>query len=149
MWEHNHARLKDGAQLFEADTFKSNIAQWAWDFHTQYMSREGATEGGFGELIAKMPKNMSGLIAFLVHNQARIKRDEATLDLPVGLAAGDNSYLAQNPSAGLDALKTSITQFAAAMTSPPIRRRSERACKSYAGHPIDLGGLFGFRDEAS
>ena len=27
VWEHNHARLKDGAQLFEADTFKWNISR--------------------------------------------------------------------------------------------------------------------------
>jgi hypothetical protein len=119
-WDHNHAMVRPGAHLFESDVFEKNIAQWAWDFHDKYMSGKGATEGGFTDVIAKMPRNMAALIAFLVHNEARLKRDEATLGLPVGLAAGDNSYLAQNPGAGLDALKTSITQFAAAVSSPPM-----------------------------
>jgi hypothetical protein len=112
--------LRPGAHLFEADVFEKNIAQWAWDFHKTYMGREGATEQGFGEMIDKMPRNMAALIAFMVHNEQRLKRDEATLGLPVGLAASDNAFLAQNPGAGLDALKTSITQFAAAVASPPM-----------------------------
>jgi hypothetical protein len=112
--------LKPGAHLFEADTFQSNIAQWAWDFHDEYMKRNGASEAGFKDIVDRMPRNMGALISFMVHNEDRLKRDEATLGLPVGLAASDNSYLAQNPGAGLDALKTSITQFAAAVSSPPM-----------------------------
>jgi hypothetical protein len=120
VWDHNKPGLRPGAQLFEADMFKSNIAQWAWDFHQHFMQRKGATEGGFDNLIAKMPKNMAALIAFMVHNDPRIHRDAETLKLPVGMGAEDNSYLARNPGAGLDALKTSITQFAAAVSAPPM-----------------------------
>jgi hypothetical protein len=112
--------LKPGSQLFEADMFKSNIAQWAWDFHDTFMQRKGASEGGFDNLIARMPRNMAALIAFLNHNRGRIQRDAQTLDLPVGLAAANDSSLAQNPGAGLTALKDSITQFGAAVTDPVV-----------------------------
>jgi hypothetical protein len=112
--------LKPCAKLLEADTFKSNIAQWAWDFHDTFMQRKGANEGGFDDLIARMPRNMAGLIAFLTHNEARLKRDAGTLDTPVGLAAANDSSLANNPGAGLAALRDSITQFAATVTSPAV-----------------------------
>ena len=112
--------LKPGAKLFEQDTFKSNIAQWAWDFHDTFMKRKGATDNSFDNLIAKMPRNMAGLIAFLVHNEARIKRDATTLDRPVGLAAETNEYLSKNPVAELDALGKSISQFSAAVMSPVV-----------------------------
>jgi hypothetical protein len=113
--------LKPGAQLFEADTFKSNIAQWAWDFHDTFMGRKGATEDKFSDLIARMPRNMAALIAFLNHNRGRIQRDAATLDLPVGLAAAKDSSLAQNPGAGLAALGSAITQFGAEVTGPAVK----------------------------
>lgn len=112
--------LKKGAKLFEADKFKSNIAEWSWDFHDEYMKRKDSTEGGFDDLIAKMPRNMAGLIAFLNHNRERIQRDAQTLEKPVGLKAGDNSFLADNPVAGLEALKNSIEQFAAAVSGPSM-----------------------------
>jgi hypothetical protein len=112
--------LKPGAKLFESDTFKSNIARWAWDFHDTYMKRQGATEGGFGTLIDRMPRNMAGLIAFLVHNRERLPRDAATIGLSVGQKAANDSWLAQNPGAGLGALRDSITQFAASVTAPAV-----------------------------
>lgn len=119
-FDHNKPGLKPGAHLFEADTFKSNIARWAWDFHDHFMGRKDATEGKFDDLIAKMPRNMAALIAFLVHNESRIKRDAGTLDLPVGLAAAGDTALAKNAAAGLEALKTSIEQFAATVTAPAM-----------------------------
>jgi hypothetical protein len=112
--------LKPGAQLFEADMFKKNIAQWAWDFHDAFMQRKGATEGGFDNLIARMPRNMAALIAFLNHNRGRIQRDAQTLDLPIGLAAANDASLGQNPGAALGALRDSLTQFGAAVTSPAV-----------------------------
>lgn len=120
VWDHNKPGLRPGAHLFEADVFKSNIAQWAWDFHDHYMKRKGATEDKFDDLIAKMPKNMAALIAFMVHNEDRIKRDSQSLGKPVGMKAEDNDYLADNPVAGLNALKDSIIQFGAAVTSPTM-----------------------------
>jgi hypothetical protein len=112
--------LKKGAQLFESDMFRANIAQWAWDFHDQYMGRKGATEGGFDDLVAKMPRNMGSLIAFLVHNQGRIRRDAGQIPGAAGLAAGGDAALAANPVAGLDALQKSISQFAATVTGPSM-----------------------------
>jgi hypothetical protein len=112
--------LKPGAQLFEADIFKSNIAQWAWDFHDTFMKRQGATEGGFETLIDRMPRNMAALIAFLNHNRGRLQRDAQTLDTPVGLVAASDASLANNPGAGLGALRDSITQFAATVASPAV-----------------------------
>ena len=112
--------LKDGAKLFEADVFKSNIAQWAWDFHDNFMKRDGASEDGFDNLIAKMPRNMAGLIAFLNHNRQRLERNAANIDPATGLAMSEDSALANNPVAGLEALKTAITQFGAAVTGPSM-----------------------------
>jgi len=112
--------LKQSAQLFEADTFKSNIAQWAWDFHKEFMGGKGATEDKFDDLIARMPRNMAALIAFLVHGEARIKRDATSLDLPIGLKAAEDASLAGNPPAALSALQAAITQFTAAVTGPAV-----------------------------
>jgi len=116
--KHGKAELRPGAHLFEASEFKSNIAQWAWDFHDHFMKRKGATEDKFDDLIAKMPRNMAGLIAFLVHNEARIKRDEQTLEKPTGLAAGDDAAMKDNPVSAFSALTDSLKQLAAAATSP-------------------------------
>lgn len=120
-YEHNKPVLRPGAHLFEADVFKSNIGQWAWDFHDTFMKRKGSSEDKFDDLIAKMPRNMAGLIAFFTHNEARIKRDMGTLDKPVGLGAEGDAALANNPIAGLSALKDSIEQFAAAVTAPAMK----------------------------
>lgn len=119
-WDHNHPVLRPGAKLFEADLFKSNIAQWAWDFHSHFMGRKGATEGKFDDLIAKMPRNMAALIAFMTHNDARIHRDSDTIGLPMGLKAAGDKSLANNPVAGLDALGASIKQFSADVSSPAM-----------------------------
>src|SRR4051812_26460243 len=91
--------LKSGAELFESEVFKSNIAQWSWDFHDAFMKRKGSTEEGFGDLIAKMPRNMAALIAFLNHNRERLQRDAGTIDPAVGLPAAGDNYLAANPVA--------------------------------------------------
>jgi hypothetical protein len=132
--DHGRTTFRDNAQLFEQDVFKKNIAQWAWDFHDAFMKRSGATEDGFGDLIAKMPRNMAALIAFLDHNRARIERDAETLDKPVGLAAESNAALANNPIAGLAALRDGIEQFAAAVTQPAMEP---------IGHTLAwLAGLF-------
>lgn len=112
--------LKPGAQLFEQDLFKTNIAQWAWNFRDTYMQRKGATEDKFENLIDRMPRNMAALIAFLNHNRGRIQRDAATLDLPVGLAAASDTSLGGNSPAALSALKDALTQFGAAVTSPAV-----------------------------
>jgi hypothetical protein len=84
------------------------------------MGRKGATEDKFDDLIARMPRNMAGLIAFLVHNEARLKRDAETRELAIGFKASEDASLGGNPPASLDALKTSITQFAAVATSPAV-----------------------------
>jgi len=118
VWKKNEPMLRKGAHLFEADTFKSNIAQWAWDFHDHFMKRKGATEDQFGDLVAKMPRNMAGLIEFLVHNEPRVKRDIETTGKPIGLAAGDDTAMAQNPIAAFSALTDSLKQLASAATSP-------------------------------
>lgn len=120
IFDHNKAQLRPGAHLFEADVFKQNIAQWAWDFHDHFMARKGSTESGFDDLIAKMPRNMAGLIAFLVHNEARVKRDAETLEKPVGLRAESNRALGDNPVAGLAALRDALSQFAAVVTTPAM-----------------------------
>jgi hypothetical protein len=117
---HNKPVLKKGAHLFEPDVFKSNIVQWAWDFHDRFMKGAGSTEGGFEDLIAKMPRNMSGLIAFLVHNRARLQRDAGQLDLPIGFAAAGDTSLGGNPAAALAALRDSIAQLGATVTSPAV-----------------------------
>lgn len=114
--------LKPGAKLFEAEKFKSNIFEWATDFHDTYMQRKGATEEGFDDLIAKMPRNMAGLIAFLQHNRQRIPRDAANIKASVGLVAEGDDWLAKNPVAGMEALKTSIEQFAATVTGPTMEK---------------------------
>ena len=124
-WKKNEPMLRKGAHLFESDVFKSNIAQWAWDFHNHFMSRKGATEDQFSDLIDKMPRNMAALIAFLVHNEARIKRDEQTLDKPTGLAAGEDAAMAQNPVAAFSALTDSLKQLAGAATSPLMTKGAE------------------------
>ena len=113
--------LKPGAQLFEQDLFKKNIAQWAWDFHDTYMKRKGSTEDSFGNLIDRMPRNMAALIAFLNHNRNRLQRDAQTLDLPVGLAAAGDKSLGENPGANLAALGSAITQFGAEVTGPAVK----------------------------
>jgi hypothetical protein len=118
--DHGRTTFKDNAKLFEQDTFKSNIAQWAWDFHDAFMKRSGSTEDKFENLIDKMPRNMAGLIAFLNHNRARLQRDAATLDLPVGLAAATDASLGGNSPAALGALRDSILQFGAAVTAAPV-----------------------------
>jgi len=112
--------FKPGAQLFEQDVFKKNIMQWSWDFHDAFMKRKGATEDSFGDLIAKMPRNMASLIAFNVHNRARLQRDAESTLLPAGMKAQDDYYLGQNPTAGIEAIKDSITQFSAAMMAPAV-----------------------------
>jgi hypothetical protein len=116
--DHGRTTFRDNAKLFEADVFRENIAQWAWDFHDHYMKRKGSTETGFDDLIAKMPRNMAGLIAFLVHNKDRIRRDEQTLEKPSGLAAGDDAAMKDNPVSAFSALTDSLKQLAGAATSP-------------------------------
>jgi hypothetical protein len=113
--------LKKGAHLFEKDMFEKNIAQWSWDFHDEFMKRKGSTEEGFSDLIAKMPRNMAGLVAFLNHNRDRIQRDAQTLEKPIGFKAADNAFLGENPVAGLEALKTAIEQFAGAVSEPAMK----------------------------
>jgi hypothetical protein len=156
-FDHNKPGLKPGAQLFEADVFKSNIAQWAWDFHDHFMARKGASEDKFDDLIAKMPRNMAALIAFLNHNRARVQRDAETLDKPVGLAAEGNKALGDNAGAALVALKDAIEQFAAAVTSPAMKtvgsvlqdlaQRMQNAAKAYGefakANPTASGWLGG------
>ena len=48
--------LKPHAKMFEEDVFKKNPYQWSLDLHKEYMQRKGATEGGFDDLVAKMPR---------------------------------------------------------------------------------------------
>lgn len=117
--------LKKGAKLFEADVFKSNILQWSWDFHEEYMRRKGSTEQGFEDLVAKMPRMMGGLVQFAVHNRQRLDRDAAGHDRAIGNEAADNAALAQNPIAGLSALTTSLEQFGAAVTNPMMTKAGE------------------------
>ncbi len=121
---HQKPVLRKGAHLFESDVFKKNIAQWAWDFHKEFMSRPGATEDQFGDLIAKMPRNMGALVSFMVHNQTRMLRDAEGIPLAAGSAAASDAYLGQNPGAGLSALGTAIEQFAASVTGPAVAAAS-------------------------
>ena len=99
--------------------FKQNIAQWAWDFHDAFMKRKGATKtirrpdrqdaaqhGGTDRLPGAQPERASS---------ATPRRSRSRSG---SLRPTDNANLAQNPAAGLDALKNSLTQFAAAMTAP-------------------------------
>jgi hypothetical protein len=113
--------IKPGAHMYKADLFKSDIATWAWQFHSDYLKRKGATEGGFDDLIARMPRNMASLIAFLVHNEGRIKRDAETRDLAIGSAAAGNGFLGANPVAGMDALKTSLESFLSVVSQPAMK----------------------------
>ena len=88
--------------------------------HAIHEPREGATEGGFGELIAKMPKNMFGIDRLFGSQPSSDQARRGDIG-PARRPRRRRQFVsAQNPSAGLDALKTSITQFAAAVTSPPM-----------------------------
>ena len=113
--------IKPGAHMYQSDLFKSDIADWSWQFHDTFMKRKGATEGGFDDLIARMPKRMAALVSFLVHNEARIKRDASTRELAIGSLAAGNDFLAANPMAGLDALKTAIEAFVGAVSQPSMK----------------------------
>jgi hypothetical protein len=116
---------KPGAHMWQSDLFKSNIADWAWGFHDTYMKREGASESGFDDLIARMPRNMGALVSFLVHNEDRIKRDAATRENAVGDKAAGNSFLAQNPVAGLDSVKTSLEALLSVAAQPAMKTLGE------------------------
>lgn len=113
--------VKPGAHMYESDLFKSNIAEWSWDFHNTYMSRKGATESKFDDLVATMPRNMAALVSFWVHNETRAKRDADTRDRAIGSAASSDRYLATNPTAGLEALKDSIAAFASVVSQPAMQ----------------------------
>ena len=84
------------------------------------MKRNGATEGGFDDLVARMPRNMGALISFLVHNDSRLERDAETREKALGEGVSGNQSLGENPGASLAALKDSITQFAASVTAPAV-----------------------------
>jgi hypothetical protein len=113
--------LKPGAKMFEEDVFKANPYQWSLDLHKEYMQRKDATEGGFEDLTAKMPRSMSALIEFFVHNQQRIERDAQTRQGAIGLGAATDATLGQNPGAELAALGAAITQFGAEVTGPAVK----------------------------
>jgi hypothetical protein len=113
--------LKPGAKMFEEDTFKKNPYQWSLDLHKEYMQRKGGTEGGFDDLVAKMPRNMSALIEFFLHNQQRIERDTETRNKAQGLSAANDTTLANSPSAASNAVGAAITQFAAEVTDPAVK----------------------------
>jgi len=114
--------VKPGAHLYKEDQFKSDPAQWSWDFHKNFMARPGATEKKFEDLIATMPRNMAALISGFVHNEQRFKRDADTIDKATGIKAADNATLSENPVASLAALKESIEQFGSALTSPAMSK---------------------------
>ena len=113
--------IREGAQLFESDMFMKNIVQWALDFHREYLKRKGASESGFSKLVARMPRNMGGMIEGIVHGELRFERDAGLIaNAPGGTAASD-SFLGQNPSAALEALRESIAQFGAVVTGPAVQ----------------------------
>jgi hypothetical protein len=125
--------IKPGAHMYKSDLFGSDIATWSWQFHSDFMKRKGATEGGFNDLIARMPRNMSALVAFLVANEARIKRDAETREGAVGSAAAGNGFLGANPMAALDALKTSIEAFASVVSQPAMKAVGQNLEATAAG----------------
>lgn len=113
--------MKPGAKFWKEDLFKENIAEWSWDFHKKFMSKPGATEEKFDKLVATMPRNMAALIDFLVHNEERIKRDAENREKASGLQAADSKSLAENPIAGLAALRDAIESFGEAVTNPTMK----------------------------
>ena len=112
--------IKPGSHMYKADLFKSDIADWSWDFHDTFMKRKGSTEGKFDDLVATLPRNMAALISFWVHNEDRVKRDAATREGAVGSLASGNDYLAKNPGAGLEALTDSLSAFLGVVSQPAM-----------------------------
>jgi hypothetical protein len=113
--------VREGAQFFETDTFQKNIVQWALDFHRAYMSHNGASESGFSKLVARMPRNMGGLIEGIVHGEARFTRDAGLIGGAPRRAASSDTYGGQNPGAALEALRESVSQFGAVVAGPAVQ----------------------------
>ena len=113
--------VRKGAQLFETDMFMKNIVQWAFDFHQAYMSRKGATEAGFSKLVARMPRNMGGMIEGIVHGAARFGRDAGLIGNAPGQFAASDTFGGQNPGAALEALRELIAQFGAVVAGPAVQ----------------------------
>jgi hypothetical protein len=118
--------LKPGAKVWEEDVMKSNPAQFAWDMHQKFMSHKGATEDQFSSFVATLPRAMGAMIEFFTHGQGMAARDLALGKNPVGLAAAGSDYAANNPIAALGALRTSIEQFGAALTSGPVQQAGKQ-----------------------
>ena len=113
--------VRKGAQLFETDMFMKNIVQWAFDFHQAYMSRKGATEAGFSKLVARMPRNMGGMIEGIVHGAPRFGRDAGLIGNAPGQFAASDTFGGQNPGAALEALRELIAQFGAVVAGPAVQ----------------------------
>jgi hypothetical protein len=132
--------LKPGAQVWEESLMKANPAQFAWDMHQKFMSRKGATEDQFTSFVGTLPRAMGAMIEFFTHGQGLAARDLALGKNPVGLAAAGNEYAAKNPMAALDALRTSIEQFGAALTSGPVMQASAQLV-ALAQHVTDAAAI--------
>jgi hypothetical protein len=86
------------------------------------MSHKGATESQFTTFVGTLPRAMGAMIEFFTHGEGLAARDLALGKKPIGLAAAGNEYAAQNPVAALAALRASIEQFGAALTSEPVKQ---------------------------
>ena len=118
--------LRPGAHVWEEDVMKANPAQFAWDMHQKFMSHKGATEDQFSSFVATLPRAMGAMIEFFTHGQGMAARDLALGKNPVGLAAAGNDYAANNPIAALNAFRTSIEQFGAALTAGPVQQAGKQ-----------------------
>jgi len=114
--------VKPGASVWEESVMKANPAQWAWDAHSKFMQRKGATEEQFTTFVGTLPRAMGAMIEFFTHGEGLAARDLALGKHPIGLAAAGNEYAAQNPVAALASLRASIEQFGAALTSGPVQQ---------------------------
>jgi hypothetical protein len=119
--DHGRTTIRDGAHAWGEELYKKNPYEFALQFHEKYMSNKGATESGYEDLLAKLPRNFAEIMAFPLEAKSRIERDKRSLGNPIGLAAADDAELAKNPSAAVDALKTSFEQLAASIAAPAVQ----------------------------
>jgi hypothetical protein len=134
---------KPGSKMFEEGTFEKNPYQWSLDFHDAYMKRQGSTEESFDKLVMSMPRNMGAMIQEFVHNKNTFDRDAANQG-QAGLAASTNDWMAKNPAAGAEALKTSFEQLATSITAPGVQALGPALAAAAQGvqtFAADIGSL--------
>jgi hypothetical protein len=120
--DHGRTTIRDGAHAMFESELKSNPFQWALDMHSHFLEKKGNTEDKWDDFVAKMPRAMASIMEFAVKNESRIRRDAETRAEAHGLSQETNEHLGQNPLAAFDALRQSVEQFGASVTSPMMSK---------------------------